>query len=165
MATRIGIDVGGTFTDLILLDEESGEVIVGKGPSDPAAVDQAVRGVLSATVDRSAVERAGYFLHGTTVGLNALLERKGARVGLLTTAGFRDVLDIRRLLRVDEHGEHMWDHLFKTPEPLVSRPLRLGVRERILADGTVREPLDRADVSTRRRRSPATASSAWRSCS
>lgn len=146
MATRIGIDVGGTFTDLILLDEESGEIIVGKGPSDPAAVDQAVRGVLSATVDRSAVERAGYFLHGTTVGLNALLERKGARVGLLTTAGFRDVLDIRRLLRVDEHGEHMWDHLFKTPEPLVSRPLRLGVRERVLADGTVREPLDRAGV-------------------
>jgi N-methylhydantoinase A len=147
MATRIGIDVGGTFTDLILLDEESGEIIVGKGPSDPAAVDQAVRGVLSATVDRSAIERAGYFLHGTTVGLNALLERKGARVGLLTTAGFRDVIDIRRLLRIDEHGEHMWDHLFKTPEPLVSRPLRLGVRERVLADGTVREPLDRAGVA------------------
>jgi N-methylhydantoinase A len=146
MATRIGIDVGGTFTDLIVLDEESGEIKVGKGPSDPAAVDRAVRGVLSASVDRAAVERAGYFLHGTTVGLNALLERKGARVGLLTTAGFRDVLDIRRLLRVDEHGDHMWDHLFKTPDPLVPRPLRLGVRERVLADGTVREPLDRAGV-------------------
>ena len=81
MATRIGIDVGGTFTDLIVLDEESGEITVGKGPSNPAAVDQAVQGVLASTVDRSAVERAGYFLHGTTVGLNALLERKGARGG------------------------------------------------------------------------------------
>jgi N-methylhydantoinase A len=146
MATRIGIDVGGTFTDLIMLDEASGEIKVGKGPSDPAAVDRAVRGVLSATVDRSAVERAGYFLHGTTVGLNALLERKGARVGLLTTDGFRDVLEIRRLLRVDEHGDHMWDHLFKTPDPLVARPLRLGVRERVLADGSIREPLDRDAV-------------------
>ena len=147
MATRIGIDVGGTFTDLIVLDDESGQITVGKGPSNPAAVEEAVRGVLTATVDRSAVEYAGYFLHGTTVGLNALLERKGARVGLLTTEGFRDVLEIRRLLRIDEHGEHMWDHLFKTPEPLVSRPLRLGVRERVLADGTVREPLDRAGVA------------------
>ena len=146
MATRIGIDVGGTFTDLIVLDEESGEITVGKGPSNPAAVDQAVQGVLTSTTDRSALERAGYFLHGTTVGLNALLERKGARVGLLTTEGFRDVLEIRRLLRVDERGEHMWDRLFRTPEPLVSRPLRLGIRERVLADGTVRQPLDRAGV-------------------
>ena len=146
MATRIGIDVGGTFTDLIMLDEESGKIEVGKGPSDPAAVDRSVRGVLSATVDRSAVEQAGYFLHGTTVGLNALLERKGARVGLLTTDGFRDVLEIRRLLRVDEHGDQMWDHLFKTPDPLVPRPLRLGVHERVLADGSVREALEREAV-------------------
>ena len=146
MATRIGIDVGGTFTDLIVIDEESGEITVGKGPSNPAAVDRAVQGVLASTVDRSAVARAGYFLHGTTVGLNALLERKGARVGLLTTEGFRDVLEIRRLLRVDERGEHMWDRLFRTPEPLVSRPLRLGIRERVLADGTVRRPLDSAGV-------------------
>jgi N-methylhydantoinase A len=146
MATRIGIDVGGTFTDLILLDEDSGEITVGKGPSNPAAVDQAVRGVLSASVDPASVERAGYFLHGTTVGLNSLLERKGARVGLLTTAGFRDVLEIRRLLRVDEHGDHMWDHLFKTPDPLVARPLRLGVRGRVLADGSIRQPLDHDGV-------------------
>ena len=142
MATRIGIDVGGTFTDLILLDEDTGQVTVGKGPSNTTAVDQAVRGVLAASVDGEDVKRAAYFLHGTTVGLNALLERKGSRVGVLTTEGFRDVLDVRRLTRVDENGEHMWDQLFKTPEPLVSRPLRLGVRGRILADGSVREPLD-----------------------
>ena len=142
VATRIGIDVGGTFTDLILLDEDTGDVTVGKAPSNPTAVDQAVREVLTGNTEPHQVKRAGYFLHGTTVGLNALLERRGARVGLLTTDGFRDVLDVRRLTRVDENGEHMWDQLFRTPEPLVSRPLRLGVRGRILADGTVRDQLD-----------------------
>jgi N-methylhydantoinase A len=128
MPTRIGVDVGGTFTDLIVLDEATGQVSVGKGPSRPSAPDQAVRDVVAASVDAPAVGRAAYFLHGTTVGLNALLERKGARVGILTTEGFRDVLEVRRLMRVDEHGEHMWRHLFKTPEPLVGRPLRLGAR-------------------------------------
>jgi N-methylhydantoinase A len=141
MPGRIGVDVGGTFTDLIYLDEATGQVLVGKGPSNPAAVDEAVRSVVSSTVEPSGVAGAGYFLHGTTVGLNALLERRGACVGVLTTEGFRDVLEVRRLLRVDEHGDHMWDHLFKTPEPLVGRPLRLGVEERILADGSVRTPL------------------------
>jgi N-methylhydantoinase A len=141
MPGRIGVDVGGTFTDLIYLDEASGEVQVAKGPSNPAAVDEAVRSVVQGAVDTAGVRAAGHFLHGTTVGLNALLERKGARVGMLTTEGFRDVLEIRRLLRVDEHGDHMWNHLFKTPEPLVGRPLRVGVEERILADGSVRTPL------------------------
>src|SRR3954452_9565816 len=146
MPARIGVDVGGTFTDLIFLDDETGEVKVGKGPSNPSAVDRAVRSVVSSAVDEQGVERASYFLHGTTVGLNALLERKGARVGILTTEGFRDVLEVRRLMRVDEHGEHMWDHLFKTPEPLVSRPLRVGVAERVLADGSVRTRLEPAAV-------------------
>jgi N-methylhydantoinase A len=142
MPARIGVDVGGTFTDLIFLDDATGQVTVGKGPSNPSAVDEAVRAVVSSSVDEQGVARSSYFLHGTTVGLNALLERKGARVGILTTEGFRDVLEVRRLMRVDEHGEHMWDHLFKTPEPLVSRPLRIGVPERVLADGSVRTALD-----------------------
>jgi N-methylhydantoinase A len=146
MPARIGVDVGGTFTDLIFLDDDTGEVTVGKGPSNPFAVDEAVRAVVSSTVDEAGVGRSSYFLHGTTVGLNALLERKGARVAILTTEGFRDVLEVRRLMRVDENGEHMWDHLFKTPEPLVRRPLRIGVSERVLADGSVRTPLDSADV-------------------
>jgi N-methylhydantoinase A len=141
MATRIGVDVGGTFTDLIFLDDETGEVRVGKGPSNPSAVDDAVRAVVAGAADPGSLERTRYFLHGTTVGLNALLERKGARVGLLTTEGFRDVLEVRRLMRIDEHGEHLWDHLFKTPEPLVGRSLRVGVAERILANGSVRTPL------------------------
>ena len=142
MPARIGVDVGGTFTDLIFLDDATGQVTVGKGPSNPSAVDEAVRAVVSSSVDEQGVAGSSYFLHGTTVGLNALLERKGARVGILTTEGFRDVLEVRRLMRVDEHGEHMWDHLFKTPEPLVSRPLRIGVAERVLADGSVRTQLD-----------------------
>jgi N-methylhydantoinase A len=146
MSTRIGIDVGGTFTDLIFFDEETGAVTVGKGPSNPEAVDQAVRGVLAANIGADATARARYFMHGTTVGLNALLERKGAKVGLLTNAGFRDVLDIRRLLRVDESGEHMWNNLFRTPEPLVERPLRIGVGGRIKADGIQEVPLDEAAV-------------------
>jgi N-methylhydantoinase A len=142
MSTRIGVDVGGTFTDLIFFDEETSEVVVGKGPSNPTAVDVGVRDVVTASVDDAAVARAAYFLHGTTVGLNALLERNGARVGVLTTEGFRDVLEQRRQLRVDERGERVWDHLFKTPEPLVKRPLRLGARERVMADGSIRRPLD-----------------------
>jgi N-methylhydantoinase A len=142
MPARIGVDVGGTFTDLIVLDDETGHVTVGKGPSNPAAVDEAVRSVVAASVEEDALGRAAYFLHGTTVGLNALLERRGARVAILTTEGFRDVLEVRRLMRVDEHGEHMWDHRFRTPEPLVGRRLRLGVRERVLADGTVHVSLD-----------------------
>ncbi len=102
MPSRIGVDVGGTFTDLIFLDEETGQVTVGKGPSNPSAVDQAVQAVVADSVGEAGLGRADYFLHGTTVGLNALLERKGARVGILTTEGFRDVLEVRRLLRFDE---------------------------------------------------------------
>jgi N-methylhydantoinase A len=146
MPSRIGVDVGGTFTDLIFLDEETGRVTVGKGPSNPAAVDQAVQAVVDDSVGEAGLGRADYFLHGTTVGLNALLERKGARVGILTTEGFRDVLEVRRLMRVDEDGEHMWDRLFRTPEPLVSRPLRLTAHERILADGSIEHELDPESV-------------------
>ena len=142
MATRIGVDVGGTFTDLIFFDEETGQVTAGKGPSNPAAVDQAVRSVVSKTLDSADSTRTRYFLHGTTVGLNALLERKGARVGLLTTAGFRDVLDQARYERLDERGPRVWDHLFRAPPPLVDRSLRLTVDERVLADGTIHRPLD-----------------------
>ena len=81
MPARIGVDVGGTFTDLIYLDERTGAVRAGKGPSRPAAVDEGVRAVVTATLSPEEIAGAEYFLHGTTVGLNALLERAGARVG------------------------------------------------------------------------------------
>src|ERR1700761_7062200 len=142
MSTRIGVDVGGTFTDLIFFDEETGRVTVGKGPSNPHGVDLAVRSVVTDTLPPQHASRTELFLHGTTVGLNALLERKGARVGLLTTSGFRDILEQARMERLDQRGYRIWDHLFRTPPPLVDRPLRLGVRERILADGDVHVALD-----------------------
>ena len=87
---------GGTFTDLVFLDDETGQVRVGKGPWNPTAVDEAVRAVVAGALGEDELKRTEYVLHGTTVGLNALLERKEARVGLLTTEGFRDVPEIRR---------------------------------------------------------------------
>jgi N-methylhydantoinase A len=146
MTLRIGVDVGGTFTDIIVLNEVTGAVSVGKTPTIRAAVEEGVQKGLQEALEGELLDQARYFLHGTTVGLNALLERRGATVGLLTTAGFRDTLEIRRCLRVDERGERTWDFLFKTPPPLVPRKLRIGVPERILADGTVSHPLDEGAV-------------------
>jgi N-methylhydantoinase A len=137
MATRFGVDVGGTFTDLIYYDDETGEVFVGKGATSPDAPDKGIADVISATVPDEALQAAAYFLHGTTVGINALLERKGAVVGLLTTEGFRDVLEIRRGDR-----EEFMNHLWTAATPLVPRRRRLPVRERMRADGTVETPLE-----------------------
>lgn len=137
MATRIGIDVGGTFTDLIFYDDATGGIVVAKASTTPAAPEQ---GVLS-VVEDVPVDRSRLFLHGTTVGLNALLERRGATVGLLATRGFRDVLEIRRGDRAD-----MYDLFWKAPDPLVPRRLRLPVGGRIRADGAVETPLAEEDV-------------------
>lgn len=135
MATRIGVDVGGTFTDLVFFDDATGEVRVGKGLSVPSSPDQGVVAVIAETISTSDLAAVRYFLHGTTVGINALLERNGAVVGLLTTRGFRDVLELRRGDR-----EAMYDILWKPPPPLVPRKLRLGVAERTLFDGTIETP-------------------------
>ena len=141
MATRIGVDVGGTFTDLIFYDDESGQVLVGKEPTTPAAPEGGVVAAVRSAVADERVGRSEYFLHGTTVGLNSLLERRGASVGLLATRGFRDTLEIRRGDRDDPYD------LFPAPaRPLVPRRLRLPVSERIRADGGVHTPLDADDV-------------------
>jgi N-methylhydantoinase A len=137
VATRIGIDVGGTFTDLIFYDDASGEVVVAKASTTPSAPEQAVLALLGGIP----VDRSRLFLHGTTVGLNALLERRGATVGLLATRGFRDVLEIRRGDRAN-----MYDLFWTPPEPLVPRRLRLPISGRIRADGTIETPLDEEDV-------------------
>jgi len=140
---RLGVDIGGTFTDLVWVDDATGEVRVGKlltTPKDPAqAVEQ---GVLRLLEDAGAVP-AGVraLIHGTTLATNALIERKGARTGLLTTAGFRDALEIGREGRYD-----MYDLFIDPPAPLVSRHLRLEVEERLNADGSVRRPLDVASA-------------------
>jgi N-methylhydantoinase A len=137
MTTRLGVDVGGTFTDLIFYDEDTGTTRVAKAPTTPGAPERGILNAVAAGLEDGRLSAAKYFLHGTTVGLNALLERRGAIVGLLTTEGFRDVLEIRRGDRVE-----MYNLFWKQPEPLVPRRLRVPIKERLLASGSVHTPID-----------------------
>ena len=140
---RLGIDIGGTFTDFVLLDEASGEISIEKCLTTGARPDV---GVFEG-VDRLAERHPGYLArahdvnHATTLVTNVILERKGARTGLLTTGGFRDILEMGREVK---YTVFRFDIRF--PPPLVPRELRLGVTERVLADGTVLAPLDEAEV-------------------
>jgi N-methylhydantoinase A len=139
--TRIGVDVGGTFTDLILYDGRTGEVLVAKEPTTPGAPERGVASATRAGVPLSRLQVADYFLHGTTVGLNALLQRSGAIVGMLATRGFRDTLEIRR-----GDADEPYNLFWRPPPPLVDRRLRMSVTERIRADGAIHVPLDPEDV-------------------
>ncbi len=141
MATRIGVDIGGTFTDLVYFDEATGRTVEGKVPTVPSAPEEGVAHAIRAHVPQEIIDSAAYFLHGTTVGLNALLERRGAKVGLITTQGFRDVLEIRRGDRAE-----MYNLFWKQTVPLVPRRLRLEVDGRIRGDGTVLTPVTRESV-------------------
>jgi len=139
---RVGIDIGGTFTDLVVVNAQ-GETYTKKVSSTAdnyaRAIIEGLAGVLEpAGLD---LDQITEFLHGTTVGSNTILELKGARIGLITTKGFRDILEIRNLRMPKLYDLH-WDK----PAPLVERYLRLGLDERIGADGTVSVPLLRADV-------------------
>jgi len=139
---RVGVDVGGTFTDFVLLAGD-GSTRTLKIPSTPRQPEHAVIegvGTLLAQSDISP-ESVSEVLHGTTVGSNTLLQKAGARCGLITTAGFRDVLEIGRV-----RTPTMFDLSWRKPEPLVPRRWRLEVRERIAADGSVLEPLDTQGV-------------------
>jgi N-methylhydantoinase A/oxoprolinase/acetone carboxylase beta subunit/N-methylhydantoinase B/oxoprolinase/acetone carboxylase alpha subunit len=140
--SSIGVDVGGTFTDLVVLDHRSGRVRVEKGLTEHEAIDDGVLTLVTAACPSRALADTTALVHGTTVGLNLLLERRGARVGLLATAGFRDVLELRRGERA-----RMYDVRFAPEAPLVPRHLRLPVLERIRTDGAVEQPLVAADVS------------------
>ena len=117
MATRIGVDIGGTFTDLIFYDEQKNEITVAKVPTTPAQPERAVIDAVISSVSKAFIAQTQYFLHGTTVGLNALLERRGANVGLLATKGFRDILEIRRGDRDEMYN------LFWQPPPSVGTAL------------------------------------------
>ena len=132
MATRIGVDIGGTFTDLIFYDDSTGESRVGKVPTTPTNPTEGVVEAINQTISPQEVVTAKMFLHGTTVGINSLLQRRGATVGLLATAGFRDILEIRRGDR-----DEMYNLFWSLPPPLVPRRLRLPIRERIRADGEI----------------------------
>lgn len=140
---RVGIDIGGTFTDFVIVDGQ-GRVQFGKvltTPEDPlrAVIDGLRRLLINLQVDGAAVE---HVVHGTTLFTNAVIERKGARTALLTTRGFEDVLEIGREQRYDLYDLHM---LY--PEPLVPRRLRIGVAERTDHTGTVLTSLDERDVA------------------
>ena len=135
---RVGVDIGGTFTDLCVLDDD-GIVAVGKvltTHDEPArAVEEVLReAVADHDLDPAAVHS---LIHGTTLVTNALIERRGAPTALLTTEGFRDVLEMAR-----EHRYELYDLGIEMPRPLVPRHLRHGVPERTLADGTVEQEVD-----------------------
>ena len=139
-----GVDIGGTFTDVVLLDSGSGAAVTAKVLSTP---DDLVRGVREglqaacATAGRKTAEIEG-LLHGTTVITNAMIERRGDVTGLITNAGFRDVVEMGTEIRYD-----VFDLQLRTPPPLVPRELRQGVAGRMLADGTEFAPVDRAEVA------------------
>lgn len=138
-AARIGVDTGGTFTDLLLLDERGLRVYKLRSvPADPSrAILEGIRALVGE--DLGAVELE--VTHGSTVATNAVLERKGARVALVTTAGFEDVLRIGRQTRPE-----LYNFMVQRPEPLVAPELTFGVQERLAADGSVLQPLDEAEL-------------------
>ena len=135
----VGVDVGGTFTDVFFADESSGEFGIVKVPSVRGDIALGfLEGVSSAVSDLAPVAS---IVHGTTVGTNALLERKGARTGLITTKGFRDVLEMRRRDRPNTWG--LWGSF----KHVVPRDLSIEVDERMLADGSVLKPVDGEEVA------------------
>jgi len=140
---RLGIDIGGTFSDFAVIDDADGAIRVGKTLTSAHAPEESVmRGVadLSGAIP-GLLGRTSEVIHATTLVTNTILERKGAKTGLLTTEGFRDILELAREVRYD-----IYDMFIRLPEPLVPRRLRLGIPERVLADGAVLRPLDEAAV-------------------
>ena len=143
---RIGIDVGGTFTDIVAVSE-AGTVTFAKATSTPSDPSIGVMNAVERLADelgissKNLLSKTESIVHGTTVATNALLERKGAKTGLLTTLGHRDVLEMREGLKDDRYNMRL-----PAPDPLVPRYLRLGVRERIKPDGFVHTKLDVASL-------------------
>jgi N-methylhydantoinase A len=136
---RLAADIGGTFTDIAVFDDRSGALTFGKALSTPARlVDGIDAGVAKAGSD---YRTGGLFLHGSTVAINTILERTGARTALAITQGFRDVYEIGRINRPDAYNLFFRKHV-----PLVERALRFEVDERILADGEIERPLDEVEI-------------------
>ena len=143
MSWRIGVDSGGTFTDICLFDDASGRVAVWKVSSTPDDPSRGIAEGVEQGIGRvgAGADAVSYFGHGTTVGTNALIQHRGVRTGLITTDGFRDLLEIGRQKRPD-----LYDLMVEKPQVLVARDLRLGVPERVRHDGTVETALDEQAV-------------------
>ena len=136
---RLAADIGGTFTDIAAFDETTGSLLLGKTLSTPDHLVEGIEtGVAKAGTEFGA---AGLFLHGSTIAINTILERTGAKTALITTEGFRDVYEIGRINRPDSYNLFFQKH-----EPLVERALRFEVKERVLATGEVAVPMDDDEV-------------------
>ena len=144
----LGIDIGGTFTDLVVYDHAGGRQWSRKVLTTHDYPARAVAAGVAALLRAGAVDpsRVGRVVHATTLFTNALIERQGAPTGLITTAGFADTLEIQR-----ERKFELYDLAIARPEPLVPRDRRLEVDERVKADGSVKRPLDRGQVEARAR--------------
>src|SRR5215813_5655482 len=136
---RLAADIGGTFTDIAAFDERTGKLTFGKALSTPQRLVEGIdAGVAKAGSD---YKSAGLFLHGSTIAINTILERKGAKTALLITDGFRDIYEIGRINRPDAYNLFFRKHV-----PLVERALRFEVKERVLADGEIERPLDEDEI-------------------
>lgn len=140
---RLSCDIGGTFTDFYLIDQSTGEIDVEKCLTTPDEPSVGVLNGIKLLAERHPdfLRNAECVLHATTLVINALIERKGARTGLITTRGFRDVLEIGREMRYD-----LYDMFIEFPKPLVPRYLRHEADERTYENGRIVVPLDRDDV-------------------
>src|SRR5436305_1969874 len=143
MTWRIGIDIGGTFTDVALVDDAGAHVGVAKVPTTPGDLAQGVLCALDMAMRRYALgpQDVSLFSHATTVVTNAILEGKGARAALVTTRGFRDVLELRRSARAD-----LYDLFQDAPATLIPRRRRFEVTERVGADGAIITPLAEQEI-------------------
>jgi N-methylhydantoinase A len=143
MTWRIGIDIGGTFTDVALVEEASGRIGVAKVPTTPADPAEGVLRALETAMSRYAVSAAdvGLLSHATTIVTNAILEEKGARAALVTTRGFRDVLELRRSARAN-----LYDLFQDPPATLIPRRRRFEITERVGADGKIVTPLAEDEI-------------------
>ena len=132
---RIAVDIGGTFTDVALFDEPQGTVTPGKALSTPSNLADGIMSAMGRTTDSPAA--VDLMIHGSTVVINSIIQRQGAKTALITTKGFRDVYEIGRINRPES-----FNLFFRKHRPLIPRDMIFEVPERVLADGTVEQPLD-----------------------
>src|SRR5438876_11740506 len=140
---RIGVDIGGTFTDLVVFNDATGSFAVGKTLTTPHDPSQAIETLLREPLEREGIATGDVqqLIHGTTLVTNAIIERTGSRTALLATQGFRDSIEIGR-----ENCYELYDLMLEMPQPLLPCYLRFGIPQRTLADGTTLQELDVAFV-------------------